>query len=348
MLDIVLGFMRVLVCLLMVFAVASRAWPSEAIPVKDLRVDGIYATRTGDSTLYCLLGANACIERFPDNAWNQDSSIVQWVTAHPNAVAVPLSTQRWGVGKATPSEPRAYLWIEDQGDSLNVALVREGHYAAGTMIDMVEAEQHMIASLPPDARTQMEKEGKQRLDEETPRRLVSDEDYSAKLKLVLAAEMDAKAHQRGIWSEEGFPGRAPPQDSYMIRQFMAKRDSFERVRVLTLKYPPLADMNRRESTAQIARLAGVPQEAVQEYRRLLEQLNANEELSRLGGFDEVCLIVSDIVVGAFDNGYIKGYVYRREIPNPIVDDLDHANAAAGVYTIYRRIDDKWYLFESAH
>ena len=153
---------------------------------------------------------------------------------------------------------------------------------------------------------------------------------------------------RGIWSEAGFPGRAPPRDSYMIRKFLEKRASFERVRALISKYPPLADMNRHESTAEIARVAGVPAEAVQGYRRLLEQLNANEELNRISGFDQACLIVSDIIVGAFDNGFIKGYVFRQEVPNPVVDDLDHAKAEPGVNTIYRKIDDGWYLFESVH
>lgn len=340
--------MRLPICLLMLFFFVSRSFASQTIPLKDLQVDGIYATRTGDATLYCLLGANACIERFPDNAWNHDSFIVQWVRAHPNAAAVSLSSHRWGIGKERPSELRVYLWVEDQGDSLNVALVREGHYAAGGMIDMVEAEQQMMASLPPDAKAQITKERDQGFEEQKPRRLVSDENYSAKLKLVLAAEMEAKAHQRGIWSEEGFPGRSPPQDSYMIRQFFAKRDSIERVRVLTLKYPPLADMNRQDSTAQIARLAGVPPKAVQEYRRLFEQLSANEELSRISGFEDACLIVADILYGAFDNGVIKGYVFKREVPSPIVNDLEGAKAVPGVDTIYHHVDGNWYLFEIWH
>lgn len=341
--------MRVLFCLLMSVAIESLALAVPTIPIRELKVDGIYATRTGDGTLYCLLGGNACIGRFPDNAWNKDALIDRWLTAHSGAVAIPMSSRRWeGFGKANPPEPRVYLWIDDHGESLNAALVREGHYAAGAMIDMVEADQQMIASLPPDMKAQIEKETEQRHEEDKPRRLVSDDDYSAKIKLVSVAEMDAKAHQRGIWSEAGFPGRAPPRDSYMIRQFLENRDSFERVRVLILKYPPLAAMNRQDGTAQIARLAGVPAEAVQEYRRLLEQLNANEELGRISGFDEVCLTVSDIIVGAFDNGVLKGYVYRNEEPNPIVDNLEGAKAVPGVDTMYRRVDDHWYLFEIWH
>ena len=62
---------------------------------------------------------------------------------------------------------------------------------------MLEADQQMIALLPPETKAQIGKEREQRLKEEIPRRLVSDEEYSAKLKLVSAAEIDAKAHHAG-------------------------------------------------------------------------------------------------------------------------------------------------------
>jgi endonuclease YncB( thermonuclease family) len=339
--------MRVFVCLLVLFAGASFAADSQGISVKDLKVDGIYAARAGDPTLYCVLGGNACIDRFDANAWNQDSLIEQWLKAHPEAIAVPISSRRWRFGKG-PAKARAYLWIEDRGESLNVTLVREGHYAADAMIDMVEAEQQMEAHLPPTENQQIEKELAEMLEDDKPRRLVSDGDYSAKRQLVVAAESDAKSHQQGIWSEAGFPGRAPPQDSYMIRRFRDQRGAFEQIRALISTYPPLGAVNRKDDTAQMARNAGVPPAVVHEYRKLLVQLDANEDLNSIGGLDDVCLVVADIRYGMFGNGVIKGYVLRRDEPNPIVDDLDHAAFEAGVTRVYRRVEREWYLFELWH
>jgi hypothetical protein len=216
------------------------------------------------------------------------------------------------------------------------------------MIDMVEAERQMEADLLPAAIQQIEKELAEMSEDDKPRRLVSDGDYSAKRQLVVAAESDAKMHQRGIWSEAGFPGRAPPQDSYMIRQFHDQRGAFEQTRALISSYPTLAAVNRKDDTAQMARNAGVPPAVVQEYRKLLVQLDANAELVGVGGLDDVCLVVADIVYGAFDNGVIKGYVFRRDEPNPIVDDLDHSEVGTDGSTVYRRVEGGWYLFEIQH
>ena len=58
--------MRILICLLML-VVVEPAFAAQTMPIKELRIDGIYATRPGDTTLFCLLGGNACIGRFPDN-----------------------------------------------------------------------------------------------------------------------------------------------------------------------------------------------------------------------------------------------------------------------------------------
>jgi hypothetical protein len=134
----------------------------------------------------------------------------------------------------------------------------------------------------------------------------------------------------------------------MMRRFLEQRGAFERVRVLTSTYPALAAVNRKEDTAQIARKAGVPSAVVQEYRGLLVQLDANAELVGVGGLDDVCLVVADILYGVFDNGVIKGYVFRRDEPYPIVDDLDHSDVGTDGSTVYRRAEGGWYLFEIQH
>ena len=340
--------MRVVAFWLIVLSCAPFARASQTIAMRELHVDGIYATRSGDPTLYCLLGANACIVRFPNDAWNQDALITRWLAAHPDAEAVPISSRGWRIGKAGSLQPREYLWVEDHGESLNVVLVREGHYAAGAMIDMVDAQRQMLSSMGPLGRDIIAEELARTPEEDKARRLVTDADYLAKLRLVSIAESDAKADQRGIWSEAGFPGRAPPKDSYMIRQFQTQRDAFERVRVLISSNPRLTAINRNTPTAESARSAGVPASAVEEYVRLVRQLNTNGEISGIDNLGDVCLVVSDIVYGAFDNGIIKGFVFGPKNPIPVVESLDSPAAEISGGTAYRQLDGDWYLFEMQH
>jgi hypothetical protein len=69
----------------------------------------------------------------------------------------------------------------------------------------------------------------------------------------------------------------------------------------------------------------------------------------MAGLGLQCLIVADIIYGAFDNGVIKGYVYGPSDPEPVFQDLESwPSDAANVMTAYRPIADGWYLFELQH
>ena len=102
-------------------------------------------------------------------------------------------------------------------DSLNVALTREGRYAATAMIDMVEVAQRTLDEADADTRQQLEQERAQVPAENQPHRLITDSDYAAKMQLVMQAEQDAKRNQKGLWSDEGLKGRSPPKDRYLIQ-----------------------------------------------------------------------------------------------------------------------------------
>ena len=127
-------------CLFLLLTVPAFAEAQQSFPVNELSVDGIYAARTGDPNLYCLLGANTCLLWRLHNSWTHDTLIADWLAAHPKATATAVSSHHWALGHSPELQRTVYLWIEDSGDSLNVALVREGHYVAAAMIDMVEAE----------------------------------------------------------------------------------------------------------------------------------------------------------------------------------------------------------------
>src|SRR5260370_41795736 len=163
--------------LLLLFA-AGLADARQSFPVSELAVDGIYATKTGDHNLYCLLGANTCLLWGLHNPWTDDTLIADWLAAHPKATATPVSSRNWTLGNRQHPQHRVYLWIEDSGVSLNVALVREGHYVAAAMKDMVEADREMagMGQKTGVAQDRSEKREKKRTD-----RLESSKDLTAQM-----------------------------------------------------------------------------------------------------------------------------------------------------------------------
>ena len=335
--------------LLILPALASAQQP---FPASDLHVDGIYATRANDPTLYCLLGGNTCIIQTPPNPWNQDPFIGNWLSTHPQATALPISSRNW----ALPNEHmhrRVYLWIEDGADSLNVALVREGRYPAGMMQDMLEADRRQ-ADLFKDpkfasSRAFMEQERAKMPEEQRPHRLVTDIVYLQKMREIFLAEAEAQRQQKGFWSDAGIKGRSPPHDDYLVEQFQQHRHWFDRIRSLQTENPKLAAASRDPKNSVSARAVGVDQKTYDEYIDLLVKLDANERLVSVFGIGEPCLVVADIVYGLFDNGIIKGYVFSPANPQPLVQDLDHwPLEMTDVTTAYKLIGDNWYLFEVRH
>src|SRR3984957_6407019 len=112
-------------------------------PVSEMTGIGIYLSKAGDTTVYCVLGGDACL--VPKDAGAADHFIAQWLRSHPGASVTPVSSATQTMPTSTkPGSPaklrEVYIWITDGDDVLNVALVREGYYPGKTMIDMVESE----------------------------------------------------------------------------------------------------------------------------------------------------------------------------------------------------------------
>jgi hypothetical protein len=59
-------------------------------PVSEMTVIGIYASKPGDTTVYCLLGGSACL--VPKDAGTADQFIAQWLKSHPGASVTPVSS----------------------------------------------------------------------------------------------------------------------------------------------------------------------------------------------------------------------------------------------------------------
>ena len=334
---------------LLLLLIAASAYSAEdPFPVRDLTVDGIYATRTGDATQYCLLGADTCRWKLPHNPWTQDAAIDGWLATHPNARVTPVSEQNSSVFPQTPAVRRVYIWIEDGTDSLNVALIREGRYAATVMIDMVEAELRTLDITDADIRQQLEQETGQTPEENRPHRLITNSDYAAKKQLVMQAEQDARRGKRGQWSDAGLKGRSPPKDSYLMDTFAEHSDWFHTIANLLRADPRFLDINQEPPTWDRARDAGLPPAEIALYVDVLQKLDANEQLTNVTGLGRGCLIVADITYGQFDNGVIKGYVWSPSSPTPLVEDLDQWASDPVTTTAYRLVAKDWYLFELVH
>jgi hypothetical protein len=333
--------------LLLLLLVPVFAGAQQSFPVSELAVDGIYATRHGDPILYCLLGNETCLMQLPKNSWNHDVLIDSWLLAHPEAIAVPISSHNWIIGKINPGQRTVYLWIEDKADSLNAALVREGRYPAAMMVDMVQDYREKMAAIGDEG---FAKELARQPEEHKPHRLAPDADYAEKMQRISIAESAAKREMRGMWADAGLKGRTPPRDHYLVQQFESHRDWFERIRLLAEENPKLVQVNRSDpKTAEFALRSGVAQKKIDEYLGLLVKLDANEQLVDVVGFGSQSLVVADIIYGAFDNGVIKGYVYRPADPEPVFEDLGAWPLdAVNVTTAFKPIADGWYLFELHH
>src|SRR5205807_232056 len=127
------------------------------------------------------------------------------LAAHANAMAIPVSKMNGARPEVAPS-PFIYIWIEDGTDSLNVALIEEGLFAAGVMLDMTEAMQQTLERLRDarfsDTRAAIEKEMASTPKADRPKRLVSAADYARHKERFVAAEEKARREKKGIWSDE--------------------------------------------------------------------------------------------------------------------------------------------------
>ena len=324
----------------------------ESFPAQDLYVSGIAAHRRSDPDLYCLAGGDACALGFPMllGAGNDIDFAAKWIAAHPRATAIPISVESKKVFTARPPVHSTYIWIEDGKDSVNVSMVREGIYRAQAMIDMVDANRDFMKTFDDprleSGRAQILKE---RAEEQAPQRLISDDEYADRMKRLAAAEQDAKADKKGLWSDAEMKRWNPPTDSQMLKDYADHKSWFKRVAYLVQADPRLAEVSRDPESWKRARTAGAPQEMIDQYVHLLEQLDANETLASVYGIGEACLITADIVVGLFDNGVIKGYVLKPSDPRPLVEDLENwPKETADATTAYKPVADGWYLFEVHH
>lgn len=183
----------------------SVAYAQGVLSVQELKFDAkmaIFASRASNpGSTYVLLGSGYLRTL---SARNENEFIKHWLEIHPHATATPISTCN-GARVGTPPKRIVYVWIEDGAESLNVALIEEGIFPGGVMLDMVESQHRLLEEMRDpklaSTREQIEKEIAAQPESDRVKRLISDADYAERRKRIEAAEAKARDGKKGIWSD---------------------------------------------------------------------------------------------------------------------------------------------------
>jgi len=202
--------LRYLCVSLTLASTSPQACPAQDMPVAerngsaatlDFKND-IMAARKGDARLYVLLGSGFVR---PTYSGYPRIFVSAWIQSHHGAVFTPISQMITTNTKTHVPLEIVYIWIEQGTDSLNVDLVRNGIFEGSTMLDMVDNEKAFAKLLRSDPklaneRAEMEKERAAAPQDRT-YRLVSDDDYRARVARIEEADLYARSHKLGIWSD---------------------------------------------------------------------------------------------------------------------------------------------------
>ena len=176
--------------------------PSISDSAKNLHFQRILATRKGDPHLYVLLGSDfirALSFGYPG------IFVSNWLAAHPRATYTPVSTMKSTNTRTHQKFEITYIWVVDGPSALNVDLIRQGVFAGATMYDMVDNARGLDRLLQSDPKFHYAKEeiAKERAaaPDDRAERLISEDDYHARLVRIQQAEVSARLEKLGIWSD---------------------------------------------------------------------------------------------------------------------------------------------------
>lgn len=180
-----------------------------AFQARELAFRDIFAHRTGEQTVYCLLGNGFFMA---PRSSDVKSLVNAWLTSHPEAQAIPVSI----IGEGS-KRPMIYIWLIDKGESLNLHLVKSGAFPADVMLDAVHfsdmskgsAQQKSIqAGI--DAYRRANPTAPPPQKEGAPRRLQPDAAYASFLKQLADADRFARSQHLGVWAAEPAKASSTP------------------------------------------------------------------------------------------------------------------------------------------
>ena len=137
----------------------------------------------------------------------------------------------------------------------------------------------------------------------------------------------------------------PPSEQVLVQRFESNRSGFDRLLTLTT-----ADSNYRRISGGEIPPRGMGASRYQEYLALFRELGieggVTRDLAPPGGV--FVIASSDVPIGG--KGRSVGYVYSAVPLSPLVKNLDQPSLpieihrGSGRYTVYRELQDHWYLY----
>ncbi len=160
---------------------------SSNLSLADFTFNSIFGTIKTDSTnTYCLLGTG--FFRTPRSD-NYDSLIADWITKHPKAIVIPVSS----LGPSMNDDNKikiTYCWLVDGNDTINNYLIRNGCFPGGTM------QRPQTWS----ERTRKKKSNYRGHDKPNINVLIDKSSYDNFIEQIKTAEIFASENKLGIWS----------------------------------------------------------------------------------------------------------------------------------------------------
>jgi hypothetical protein len=146
--------------LLLTWLIGSISHAQMPIQASDIQFKSIFGQKLGDSDVYSLLGTGFFKAMRSEDV---DTIIFSWLESHPKAQVIPVTAISLGAKRGQ----LIYVCIEDDNKNLNIALIRQGAFPGGVMIDAID---YLRAT------------GMASKSEQLPRRIMPDDKYKAFLK----------------------------------------------------------------------------------------------------------------------------------------------------------------------
>ena len=169
---------KALFLILAVISLVGCEGQTEKFSLQDVKFQSIFGTNAKNpKQVFCLQGTGFFRA---DRSENADSMINNWISEHPNAEIIPVSS----------TDEMTYCWVVDKTDNLNVFLIKNGCFPGGTMV-----------------RPQTYKEMSPEMKSVYPKNYnllvhIEKSKYDAFIQQIKQAEISAKKERLGIWSKE--------------------------------------------------------------------------------------------------------------------------------------------------
>jgi hypothetical protein len=155
----------------------------------------------------------------------------------------------------------------------------------------------------------------------------------------------------GLMLSAAFTGGDIPHksDEELIANFQSHKAEFNRMLQMINEDKDLARVDYDWTSPENPRTVGISQERIDEYRSLFRRAGVPRGFSAFQSKDSIEFIASS--QGLAVSGSSKGYLYAKEPPSRVIDNLDNYRAQKSTlspaFPVFRHIEGNWYLFFEA-